>query len=201
MMRSSDGRDKMLTAFASEPTLSYNMLQDAYMQYALDKRQMGKAEAIKKNRGRIGRILLAYTMTNAVAALVESGFDAFRDDDDEEMDMIAFMKLYFKNFALDMSIGNKIPYVKELYSAVQGFSSSRTDTQWMEELTRSINTWYKIFNGKSHPSTAIKYSLKAISDLSGISFYNAYRDLMATLNKLDLFTEEDLNEMFGDFSD
>jgi hypothetical protein len=201
MMRSSDRGDKFLTAFASEPTLSYNMLQDAYMEYSLDKRRMGKAEAIKKNGKRIGRIVLAYTMTNAIAALVESAFDALREDDDEEMDMLAFLKMYFKNFALDMSIGNKIPFVKEAYSAIQGFSASRTDAQWMEEMTKALTTWYKIFNGKGKPSTAIKYSIKAISDISGLPFYNVYRDIMATLNKLDIFTVEDLNEMFEDFID
>ncbi len=200
MMRSSDGRDKLLTAFASEPTLAYNMLQDAYMGYTLDARRMGKAEAIKKNGKRIARILTAYTMTNAVAALVESAFDALRDDDDEEMDMALFMKYYFSNFASDMSITAKIPLIKEFHSFIQGFSSSRTDTQWMENITKAMTTWYKLSTeGKGKTSTAIKYSIKAISDLFGIPFYNVYRDTMATLNKLDLFTEEDLNEMFEDF--
>lgn len=201
MMRSSDGRDKLLTAFASEPTLAYNMLQDAYMEYALDARRIGKKEAIKKNGKRIGRIVVAYTMTNALAALVESGFDAFRDDEDEEMDIAAFMKLYFKNFALDMSIGNKIPYVKEIYSMIQGYSSSRTDTQWMGEVTKAITTWYKIFNGKGNTTTAIKYSVKTMSDLTGLPLYNAYRDTMAVLNKLDLFDEKDFNEMFDEIFD
>ena len=200
MMRSSDGRDKMLTAFASEPTLAYNMLQDAYMGLTLDARRMGKKEAWKKNGKKVARTLTAYTMTNALAALIESAFDAFRDDDDEEMDMLMFMKYYFSNFASDMSIGSKIPYVKELYSFVQGFGSSRSDTQWMENMTKAITTWYKIFNGKKNaPTTAIKYSIKAISDLSGIPVYNVYRDMMATFNKLDLFTADDLNEMFEDF--
>ncbi len=201
MMRSSDGRDKLLTAFASEPTLSYNMLQDAYFGYQLDARRFGKGEAIKKHRKRIARVLFAYTMTNAVAALVESAFDALRDDDDEEMDMALFMKYYFSNFASDMSITAKIPYVKEFHSFIQGFSSSRTDTQWMENITKSMTYFYKLAQGKGKPSTGIKYSLKAISDLFGIPIYNVYRDAMATLNKLDLFTAEDLNEMFGDFFD
>ena len=193
MMRSTDWRDKMITSFASEPTLSYNMLQDAYMEYSLDARQMGKAKAIKKNASRIARVISAYTITNAVAALVESAFDAYREDDDEEMDMIAFMKLYLKNFAFDMSIGNKIPYVKELYSLMQGYSSSRLDTQWVQYLYSAINA--------KKPSNRIKNSIRLISQLSGIPFYNVYRDTMAALNKLDLFTEEDLNEMFGDFDD
>ena len=191
IMRSSDGYDKMLTSFASEPTLSYNMLQDAYIQYKLDARQMGKKEARAKNAKRIGRILYAYTMTNAVAALVESAFDAYRDDDDEEMDMIAFLKLYFKNFALDMSIGNKIPFVKELYSVLQGYSSSRLDTQWAQYL-------YSALNAKK-PSKNISFLIRLTSQLFGLPFYNMYRDTMATLNKLELFTTEDLNEMFGGF--
>ena len=202
MMRSTDLGDKMLTAFASEPTLSYNMLQDAYIELSLDTRRMGKNEAWKKNGKKIARVLTAYTMTNALAALVESAFDAFRDDDDEEMDMATFMKLYLGNFASDMSITAKIPYIKEVHSAIKGFTSSRSDTQWMEEMTKSIRTWYKIFaEGKGKPATAIKYSIKTISDLSGLAFYNLYRDAMALLNKLDIFTAEDLNEMFGDYSD
>lgn len=202
MMRSSDGMDKALTAFASEPTLSYNMLQDAYMEYSLDKRRMGKAESIKKHGKHIGRILFAYTMTNAIAALVESAFDALRDDDDEEMDVAKFLEYYLKNFALDMSIGNKIPFVKEVYSIIQGFTSSRTETQWMGEMTKAFKGWYKFFNeGKGTPKTLVNYSLKAVSDLFGIPIYNAYRDTMASLNKLDIFTTDELNEMFEDFID
>jgi hypothetical protein len=113
MMRSSDGWDKMLTAFASEPTLAYNMLQDAYMSYSLDKRRMGKKEAVRKNAKHIARVVSAYTITNIFAALVESGFDALRDsgDDDDEKDMAYFMSLYLENFASDMSITGKIPYI------------------------------------------------------------------------------------------
>jgi hypothetical protein len=163
------------------------------MEYSLDARQMGKAKAIKKNASRIARVISAYTITNAVAALVESAFDAYREDDDEEMDMIAFMKLYLKNFAFDLSIGNKIPWVKELYSLMQGYSSSRLDTQWAQYLYSAINA--------KKPSNRIKNSIRLISQLSGIPFYNVYRDPMAALSKLDLFTEKDLNEMCGDFDD
>lgn len=199
MMRSNDRLDKMLTAFASEPTLSYNMVQDAFMEYSLDKRKFGKKEALHKNKKRIARILTAYTVTNAIAALVESGFDALRDDDDEEMDVLAFMKLYLNNFSSDMSITGKIPYIKEIHSIVRGFSSSRSDTQWMEHTTNALIGWWKIFNGKGSASSVIKNSLKSTSEIVGLPFYNVYRDAMSVLNKLDLFTTEDLNEMFEDF--
>lgn len=63
MMRSSDGRDKMLTAFASEPTLAYNMLQDAYMEMSLEARRLkqagekhSKKKAFAKHGKRMARV-------------------------------------------------------------------------------------------------------------------------------------------------
>ncbi len=199
MMRSTKMHDQVMTNFASEPTLSYNMLQDAYMEFSLDARRTSKKEAWKKHRGRMGRILYAYTMTNAVAALVESAFDAFREDDDEEMDMITFMKLYLSNFASDMSITGKIPYIKEIHSLIKGYSVSRSELAWMESSYKAVTGIYKNLQGKGKPITTIKNSIKTISYLSSLPFYNMYRDTMALLNKLDLFTEEELNEMFEDF--
>lgn len=197
MMRSSDGWDKMLTAFASEPTLSYNMLMDAYMGYSLDAKKMGKMEAIKKNGKRIARIVFAYTVTNALAALVESGFDALRDDDDEEKDGAYFMSLYLENFANDMSITAKIPYIKEMHSILKGFRPSRTDTQWMETFIQTAKALEK--DGLSVKS--VKSAIKTISYVSGLPFYNAYRDAMAGLDKTKILTAEDLEKMFSDFID
>lgn len=199
MMRSSNAWDKMLTAFASEPTLAYNMLQDAYMGLQLDAKQVGKKEALKKNGKKIARVVTAYTLTNLIAALVESGFDALRDEEEEEMDIEEFMKMYLTNFATDMSIISKIPYIKEMVSIFSGYGSSRTDTQWMESFANAIKGWMKVSAGEGNPVTATKHSLRAISYLSGLPFYNAYRDFMATLNKLDILTAEDLEEMFEGF--
>ena len=193
MMRSSDGRDKMLTTFGSEPIVAYNMLLDVATQYNLDKKEFGKKEAKKRNFKKTRKVITAYIITNAMAALVESGFDVLRDDDDEEMDMIEFMKLYLKNFAFDMSIGNKLPAIKEVYSALQGYSSSRMDTQWLSYLNYALNS--------KKPVTVFENLLKAFSQVSGYAFYNAYRDIMATLNKFDIFTSEDLEEMFEDLLD
>lgn len=199
MMRSSNFYDKMLTAFASEPTLAYSMVQDAFITAKLEKRANGKVS--KESAKKIGKVMVAYTITNAVAALVESGFDAFRDDDDEEMELEDFMLAYLKNFAIDMSITNKIPYIKEITSIAQGFTSSRTDTQWMESIVNALKGWMKIANGEGNPTSAIKNSLQALSYISGLPFYNSYRDFMATLDKLDILTAEELKEWLDDLFD
>jgi hypothetical protein len=195
MMRSPGQYDKMLTAFASESTLAYNMLYDAIETAHLEKRANGKVS--KESKKKMARVMVAYTMTNAIAALVESGFDALRDEE-EEMDVAKFMELYFSNFAFDMSISAKIPYVKELVSVVQGFTSSRTDTQWMQSLGYALKGWMKVASGDGNPTSAIKNSLRSLAYLTGLPFYNLYRDFMATLNKLDILTAEELEELLDD---
>lgn len=200
IMRGSGLYEKMLTAFGSEPTIAYNMLQDAYMGTVLDARQFGKKEAIKKNAKNVARVVTAYTLTNIAAAIVESGFDAFRDDDDEEeMDLEEFMRLFLTNFASDMSLTAKIPYIKEMHSIIKGFGTSRTDTQWMESIANTLKGWIKIFSGEGNPEKVLKNSLRTFSDVSGLPFFNVYRDLMAALDKLDILTSEDLEELFDDF--
>lgn len=189
IMRSTDGFDKMFTTFGSEPTIAYNMLMDMAIQFSLDKKTIGKKEAWKKNGKKILKVITSYVVTNAVAALVESAFDAYRDNDDEEDSIEDFLKAYLKNFALDISIGNKLPIVKEMYSVFQGYSSSRMDTQWMEYI-------YGIFNAKS-VDKKVKYGLKALSDISGLAFYNLYRDLFATLYNLDILSQEDIDDIFS----
>lgn len=196
MMRSPSMYDKMLTSFASEPTLAYSMLYDAIETASLEKRANGKVS--KETVRKMAKVMIAYTMTNAVAALVESGFDAFRDEDDEEMDLAEFMKLYLSNFAFDMSVTAKIPYIKEFVSILQGFSTSRTDTQWMQSIGYALKGWTKVIVGDGNPTSAIKNSLRSLAYLTGLPFYNAYRDTMATLNKLDILTAEELEELLED---
>ena len=198
MMRSKDGKDKMLTAFASEPTLSYNMLQDCYYDIKLTQRETGSLKtALSKNGKKMARVITAYTVTNMLCALVEAGFDAFRDDE-EELTAEEFMKLYWKNLASDMSILNKIPYAKELMSMLQGYSSSRTDTQWMQYMVNTLKGFGKLLEGEGNAYTTAKNAMRAFSQASGLPFYNAYRDFMALLDKVDILTAEEVEEMFNE---
>lgn len=192
MMRSGQLYDKMLTAFASEPTLAYNMVVDAYVQLSLDKRRMSKGEAWRKNRTHIARVASAYIMTNAVAALVESAFDAYRDDDDEEKDLVYFMKTYLSNFAQDMSLVGKIPYIKDMVSIFQGYGASRTDIAWMESLYKALTGTWKLFTSDSgNPGKVAKNWIKFVSSTKGLPLYNIYRD--TKLEKL-------ISEMFEENS-
>ena len=135
---------------------------------------------------------------STIPAMVESGFDAYRDDEEEEMDLETFMKMYLSNFMMDMSITGKIPYIKEFTSIAQGFTSSRTDTQWMQSFGYALKGITKIVTqGEGNVYSAFKNLLKGFSYVSGLPFYNVWRDSIALLDKTDILTSEELEEMFN----
>ncbi len=96
VMRQKGAYAGMVTAFMSEPTLSYNMLLDAYTGYENEvrKNMQGKdpkdrkaqkaarEEAWEKSRDAVGKAAAAYTATAVLSAVVESLIDAARDDDE-----------------------------------------------------------------------------------------------------------------------
>ena len=96
VMRQKGAYAGMVTAFLSEPTLSYNMLLDAYTGYENEvrKNMQGKdpkerkaqkaarEKAWEKSKDAVGKAAAAYTATAVLSAVVESLIDAARDDDE-----------------------------------------------------------------------------------------------------------------------
>lgn len=197
MMRSSDTKDKILTNFASEPTLSYNMLMDAYYDYKLTERQTGsRSKAFSKNGKKLARTMYAYTITCAITALLELGFELFRDD--EEMSPEDIMKAYLENLYLNMSVVNKIPYAKEAISILQGFTSNSMDTQWMQYFSYAAKGLVKLFSGEGNAYKTLQNTIKAFSYGFGIPIQNLTRDINALMDKLGILTSDDLEDMFND---
>lgn len=197
LMRSNEMWHKMMTSFMSEPTIAYNMLADAYTGWKLTEREIGsKQKAFKAHGKKMARVITAYTMTNMFAALVEAGFDIFRDD--EEMTEEAFLEAYIKNFMSDMSVINKIPYAKEITSLLQGYSSSRTDTQWMQYLAKTLEGIQKHLEGKGNVYTTAKNAMRTVSYATGLPIYNAWRDATATLDKTGILSFKEIDEIFND---
>ncbi len=182
LMRSGDTGAKMVTMFASEITVAYNMVFEAAYDTMLDSKRYGKKEALKKNRKNIMMTLTAYTLTSVANALITTAVESFRygDDDDDENKLL-------KNFLEDWVIIGKIPYLKELLGFSQGFSSSRTDTLWLESAFKAYEYWGKAIDGKDGATMkAIDESLKSISYASGIAAYNQWRDIRALLRKIGI---------------
>lgn len=196
IMRSGDFMDKVLTAFGSEPTLAYNMLLDCVMRRDMLKRSGASKQELRENNKKTRRVVDAYIATNLVTAILEAFIATFRDEDELEEDEI--IKMMFDNFKSNMSIVGKIPYLKDFVSIFQGYSPSRLDTQGVQSLYYALNSALKNLDGEGSTVTTLKHLLKGYSSLEGLGFYNAYRDIMALLNKLDILTTEELEELLSE---
>ena len=185
MMRSPDAWDKVLTMFGSESTLSLNLAMDVFTSYELDKRSLGKEKAKAKNKKYIRKAITAYIVTNVVTSALQTLFDAFRDYDEDEKDEEYWKKLMISNFLSNTSIINKLPYLNAFSSIASGFTPSRTDVDWMNDSVKAVKAIYKCFAEGKSVEPAIRYTLKTLSDASGVAGYNLYRDVYALYELID----------------
>ena len=131
IMRSSSTFSKMFTSFMSEPTVSYNLIMEGTRQILKDKKAMGLKTAIGRNWKTVGRAYQAYVVSALAAAVVESLADALRDDDDDtlwEKLWNAFGGLH-GNLASDLNPLNKLPYMRDVFAALDGYDNGRMDTE------------------------------------------------------------------------
>ena len=175
-MRSKAGLVKMYTSFASEPTLSLNLALDTIVTTQLDARETGGIrKSLEKNGKYVRKAATAYVVTAAVTAVMEAAFAFLYDyDDDEREENFGWDVL--KNFVLNLSLTNKIPFVKEIWNFIQGYSSSNLSTGALEEVVKLAKEVFKLFQGDAKMDKIIKLMLQVGSDITGIAGYNLVRE-------------------------
>lgn len=208
-MRASGKFTKLKTAFMAEPTLSYNILLDAYSQTSLDIRKYGRSEGWKRNTGKMAHAFAVYAISASFSALVESFVDALRDDDDEELvdkfldrligevDKAGKRALLKGNLMQDLTIIGKIPELKDLISLFQGYGSRDMSVTALGELKDAYEVWRETIllqKGILDKATKTTYygnmtlwgeiykTLTALSHLSGYAVSNLTRDALSLWN-------------------
>lgn len=206
-MRSKSTYASLATAFMSEPTLSYSMVQDAFMDY-MDERKISKngTAAWQKTRGKLVKALGIYAMSAAASAIIESLWDAFRDDDDYETLLDKILEAMFGtkegwfldgNLIGDLRITTKLPLVKDIVSMFDGYSNDRMDTAWAANLVKAYKIWKETidlatgkldkptdatYNGKMTWYGKLYNTLKPLSQMTGFAIANLTRDVSAIWN-------------------
>lgn len=206
-MRSKSTYASLATAFMSEPTLSYSMVQDAFMDY-MDDRKISKngTAAWQKTRGKLVKALGIYAMSAAASAIIESLWDAFRDDDDYETLLEKILEAMFGtkegwfldgNLIGDLRITTKLPLVKDIVSMFDGYSNDRMDTAWAANLVKAYKIWKETidlatgkldkptdatYNGKMTWYGKLYNTLKPLSQMTGFAIANLTRDVSAIWN-------------------
>jgi len=210
MTRSHNMRQKgvfasMTTAFMAEPTISYNMMLDAYNEFRAEQRKGGDTKtALRTAAPKVARSIAAYMATAAAAAIAESLMDAWRDDDKYQSYLEKWQEAMFGNgnildgnLVQDLLIHNKLPFVKDIDNLINGYSSSRMDTEWMSNLVKTYQIWketIQLANGKLEEPTKITsygsmtwygkiyQTLKTASQMSGLPMGNASREVASIWN-------------------
>lgn len=206
-MRNKSTYASLATAFMSEPTLSYSMVQDAFMDY-MDERKISKngTAAWQKTRGKLVKALGIYAMSAAASAIIESLWDASRDDDDYETLLEKILEAMFGtkegwfldgNLIGDLRITTKLPLVKDIVSMFDGYSNDRMDTAWAANLVKAYKIWKETidlatgkldkptdatYNGKMTWYGKLYNTLKPLSQMTGFAIANLTRDVSAIWN-------------------
>lgn len=200
-MRDRSTFKSLATAFMAEPTMSYNMVLDAYESYSQDVRRIGdRKKALEKNKDKLASAFFAYTASQLAAAVAESIADAFRDDDDYQ----TFFQKWFEafwgkdgNLLSDMNILGKIPGVKDIISIATGWGNDRMDTAWMENMVKAYQAWaetIRLATGKQDEPTEATYrgkmttygkiykTMQGMSQLMGLPVSAAMREAKVMWN-------------------
>lgn len=112
LMRDQGTGSKLVTPFMAEPTVSYNIFLNLANGYMDEARRTNKSTALKKYGKPLAKAAAVYTSTNIVAAMVESLIDTMRKKDKDEEFGEKYLSEFLSNFKTDMSILQKIPFVK-----------------------------------------------------------------------------------------
>lgn len=199
IMRSSSTFSKMFTSFMSEPTVSYNLIMEGTRQILKDKKAMGLKTAIGRNWKTAGRAYQTYVVSALAAAVVESLADALRDDDDDtlwEKLWNAFGGLH-GNLASDLNPLNKLPYMRDVFSALDGYDNGRMDTEGLANAKKAYDILmesYRLATGQQDKATSTTYygnmttygkvyqTFRAVSMLSGLPLSATSRELVTAWN-------------------
>ncbi len=182
-MRSKDRWDVVFASFMSEPTLSYNLLLDAYHEIADTKRRGEKIKA--KNVKRVGRLVIAYVTSSIAQSVVASLVDALRatgDDEDEEY-IDSFIENFLGNIVEELSPLYKLPVIKDILGGFHKgllkkyYSQSRMDIAVFERVGTAINSVWRTIAGKYSTTKLVKDILDAVSSFSGLPLSNVLRDV------------------------
>ncbi len=175
IMRSKSGLNQIATSFMAEPTKTYNLTRNAWVQFISNR----SSRTIKN----LGRTVGVVILTAAVNAMAQSISDALRSADDEDEKDKEYWERYIDslkgNFVDNVNPIQFLPYVKDVLSMVLGYTIKRSDTEGIYSVIMAVKSLDKLINDPNYrktPAYVVMSCAKAFSQTSGIPLYNAMRD-------------------------
>jgi hypothetical protein len=178
-MRSKTGMMSMVTAFMAEPTTSINMLEDAL---------------IKSKRGYKGLAARAFAsvaasviLNNALVALVYG----MRDDDEDETFAEKYMQAFVSGMLDDVNPVTYYPYLKDLWSVLQGYDVERSDMSLVSDFTDAMKKMVKAYTTEDGDVVGAWWDMAgAVANIGGIPMQNIRRDVNGAINFFNTLSED-----------
>lgn len=172
-MRSKRDFEKMVTSFAAEPTVSYNLLMDAVYS-AKTGENGGKKYAARA----VGAFVLSVTLNAVLKSLVT----AARDKDDEESYLEKYVSAVVSNFTQDINPLRLIPAVRDVMSVIfDGYDVERADMALVSDLKDSLD---KFTSDNASPWEKWKSVIGSVAAFAGIPAKNIIRDVESAINMI-----------------
>ena len=179
VMRSADGIKKMATSFMAEPIKQYNQLVSA-----INEVQNTSGEKRKAAKAHLARAAVALVAASTANAMVKSLVDAMRSDDRKKKYWERWLDELKENMLDELNPLTYIPYVKDAWSIVQGYSVDRMDMETIGSIISASRRMIKALSGEGQISvTNAVTSLSAeVARLLGVPVANIKRDILGMLN-------------------
>lgn len=180
-MRSKNPLAKVFTSFMAEPTLTFNMVRDAFIRAKEAWVSGDKAKAAGIMNKAAAVYLLQAVTVSAAAAIADALRKKSPDGDDDDKDK-GFGSLwlinFLNNFKDEMKIWNKVYFIKDLASMLEGWDQRNLALQgWNDMFTGLSQMWKKLSEGSKTPWWKV-YSnfLGGFGTLAGIPIKTLMRD-------------------------
>lgn len=200
MMRSTSLYSQMFTSFMSEPTKTYNMMRNSMVAVIKDN--------TPENRKKVVRTFMTLVANGVCVAAAAGLVDMLRDDDDDETLLEKWLQAFRGDFseaesvsdyilaAIGSNLGNSfnplgyIPYMRDIFSVIQGYTVQRTDISWLNDLVKSGKNLMRYMEGDSNYTlnAVLMDAAGSLSKATGIPINSAKRDIMAIKNTIVNYT-------------
>ena len=173
LMRSTNAINQMATAFRAEPTLTLNVLYDAFFNKNIPKEQRASRRA---------SAVFAVLTSSMAAAIGSAMISAWGDDDDKRTAAEKFIRKTNENFFDNIMPLYNIPYISDIVSIFEGYDVERADMSLFADLVNSfnkINSWRK---GNTTLYRAMEEFIGTLANFAGIPVKNLMRDARRVYN-------------------
>ena len=191
-MRSKSDLNKFATSFMGEPTTTYNMLANAFIQLVRAKKG-NRAKAIGKFAATNASVFASIVMTSAFKSIIY----AFWDDDDDESMLEKWAEEFAGSLGSDLLVFNMIPYVRDFVSLWQGWDVERPDMSILADIKAAYD---KLNKDDVTTYDKIEEFGGAVASAFGLPVRNIMRDVRGIYNAVEsVFDENKPDDMKNAF--